>query len=384
MVALTASVAPPVACLAAAQSSVVWLDVGGATLRQPGSVDRGVANTGLGGAFRLGAWTVTGEGAVSVAEDSLGATQAIARLAYAPSRFSVTDAEVSATSFGVAWPGHHGNRSALVRQSVPLGSWRVFGAAGGGRTLRFDPLTLGYDLHTRSQVVNVGVSGGRGPFAGTVTLQRATTDDWQLMEASGIFLKQVAPSYGLHDAEVEVSWQTPRVGVTLSRGWRAGFGETQGTSNGYGWSAIWRVAAPLHFIAHGGKQMADPLRGVPEARYAGIVARLQLRRNARVRTLPVSQTREADVVLTPRDGGGDLVIRVDAPRDAVVEVATSVTDWAPTRLVHDGERFVAHVALTSGTHRVAVRVNGGAWHAPRGLTRVDDEYGGAAGIVVVP
>ena len=80
-----------------------------------------------------------------------------------------------------------------------------FGAVGFGKTLRFDPLTQLFDIHTRSRTLNAGVSGTRGPLTGTVTLQRATTDDWQLMEASGIFLKRVAPSYGLHDADVDLS-----------------------------------------------------------------------------------------------------------------------------------------------------------------------------------
>jgi len=329
---------------------------------------------------------MTGEGGLSLAEDSLGATQAIARLAFAPSRFAVTDAEANATSFGLAWPGHHGNTSLLVRQSVQAGPWRVFGAVGQGRTLRADELTQRFDLSMRSQVINVGASGGRGPLTGTVTLQRARTDDWQLMEASGIILKRVAPWYGLHDAEVEVAWQSRRVAFTASRSWRAGFGDTQGTSSGYGWSAMWRASAPLQFVVHGGKQMAEPLRGVPEAHYAGIVARVQRSRSVRVpSTLAVaSSARDAEFVLLPRAGGADVVIRIDAPRDAVVEVATSATDWTPARLVHDGERFALRVALASGAHRVAVRVNGGAWRAPRGLTRVDDEFGGAAGIVVVP
>jgi hypothetical protein len=33
---------------------------------------------------------------------------------------------------------------------------------------------------------------------------------------------------------------------------------------------------------------------------------------------------------------------------------------------------------------VAVRVNGGAWRAPRGLAVVDDDFGGKAGLIVIP
>jgi len=40
--------------------------------------------------------------------------------------------------------------------------------------------------------------------------------------------------------------------------------------------------------------------------------------------------------------------------------------------------------LPPGSHRVAVRINGGAWRAPRGLVAVPDDFGGTVGVVVVP
>jgi hypothetical protein len=364
-----------------AQSSAVWMDVGGASLRQPGSTDRSAATAGLGGLIRRGSWTLAGEGALSVAEDTLGAAQVVARASFSPSRFrwSTTELDASATSLGVAWPGNDGNQSVLVRQSVQRGAWRVFGSAGWGKTLR-------YGLDTRGGVFNAGFAGTRGPVVGTVTLQRATTDDWQLMEASGIVLKRIVPWYVLHDATVDVAWHLPRVSLTASRSWRTGIGDTQGTSNGYALAAAWSVVTPLQLIVQGGKQMADPLRGVPQATYAGVIARWQRSRRTPVPTAdaPWRVVRNAEYALAARPGGAELTVLVDAPADAVVEIASSATEWAPVRLSREGARFVARVPLASGTHRVAVRVNGGDWRAPRGLTRVEDEYGGAAGIVVVP
>lgn len=364
-----------------AQSSAVWMDVGGASLRQPGSTDRNAATAGLGGLIRRGSWTLAGEGALSVAEDSLGAAQLVARASFSPShwRWSTTELDASATSLGVTWPGNDGNQSVLVRQSVERGAFRVFGGVGWGKTLR-------YGLDTRGSLFNAGLAGTRGPLVGTVTLQRATTDDWQLMEASGIILKQVAPWYGLHDAAVDVAWHLSRVSLTASRSWRAGFGDTRGTSNGYALAAAWRVMTPLQLIVQGGKQMADPLRGVPQATYAGVSARWQ-RRSQSVSPssdAPWRVVRNAEYALVPRPGGAELSVQIDAPADAVVEIASSATEWAPVRLTREGALHVARVPLASGTHRVAVRVNGGDWRAPRGLTRVVDDYGSAAGIVVVP
>jgi len=45
---------------------------------------------------------------------------------------------------------------------------------------------------------------------------------------------------------------------------------------------------------------------------------------------------------------------------------------------------VQQLTLPAGAHRIAVRVNGGPWRAPRGLAPVNDDFGGKAGVVVIP
>jgi hypothetical protein len=67
-----------------------------------------------------------------------------------------------------------------------------------------------------------------------------------------------------------------------------------------------------------------------------------------------------------------------------VELATSQNDWQPVRLAQRGELFVQQLTLPAGAHRIAVRVNGGPWRAPRGLAPVNDDFGGKAGVVVIP
>ena len=83
-------------------------------------------------------------------------------------------------------------------------------------------------------------------------------------------------------------------------------------------------------------------------------------------------------------GGGELVVQVFAADTMVVEVAGDFSDWQPVPLVREGGLLVARVRLAPGKYRVAVRVNLGDWRAPRNLARVRDDYGGEAGIVVVP
>jgi hypothetical protein len=83
-------------------------------------------------------------------------------------------------------------------------------------------------------------------------------------------------------------------------------------------------------------------------------------------------------------GGGELVVRVLAVESMLVEVAGDFSEWEPLEMEREGSFWVARARLTAGKHRVAVRVNLGPWRAPRNLARVRDDYGGEAGLVVVP
>ena len=82
--------------------------------------------------------------------------------------------------------------------------------------------------------------------------------------------------------------------------------------------------------------------------------------------------------------GGELVVQIFAADTMVVEVAGDFSNWQPVPLQREGRILVARVRLPSGKYRVAVRVNLGDWLAPRNLARVRDDYGGEAGLFVVP
>jgi len=39
--------------------------------------------------------------------------------------------------------------------------------------------------------------------------------------------------------------------------------------------------------------------------------------------------------------------------------------------------------IARGTHQINLRVNGGRWIVPPGLTPITDEFGGAVGLLIV-
>ena len=313
--------------------------------------------------------------------DSVDAAQGVVRASLTPSRapWTTSDFEISSTTIGLALPGAAGSASVTFQQSLRRGSLRVFGGGAVGRTSRSA-------LDSRGTGLQVGLALAHEPFSGAVSLHRATTNDWQLMEASGFTLSRAASAYAMRDARVDVTWRAARVQLTASGFHRSGLSATRGTASGYAGAVTWQLNTSVQMIAHSGRQLADPLRGIPQANYAGLTARWQRHSDYPIAS-SLSATRivrNAEYTLEPRAGGAELVVRINAPIGAVVETASDVSEWIPARMSWSGTQFEARIALSTGTHRVAVRVNGGRWRAPRGLVRVDDEFGGAAGIVVVP
>jgi hypothetical protein len=39
--------------------------------------------------------------------------------------------------------------------------------------------------------------------------------------------------------------------------------------------------------------------------------------------------------------------------------------------------------IPAGAHEIALRIDGGAWIAPPGLTTIRDEFGGISGLLVI-
>jgi len=145
----------------------------------------------------------------------------------------------------------------------------------------------------------------------------------------------------------------------------------------------------------GGRYPTDPVSGSVAGRYAsaGLRLRTALPRPRVIRDPQLSRS-PAD-----GDGGAGFTARLEiqpagvgtvrivlyAPTAATVDVAGDFTDWRAVALRRAGEgTWECLLPMSSGVHRINVRVDGGRWTAPGGTTRVADEFGGDVGIVAVP
>jgi hypothetical protein len=149
------------------------------------------------------------------------------------------------------------------------------------------------------------------------------------------------------------------------------------------------------FLA-GGRYPTDPVSGSVAGRYLSGGVRLRVARPAQLASrtsLPSASRppRDGDPVasarlsvVTQHDGAVRLVLHV-AGAAASVELAGDFTDWQPWPLRRSGDgAWETVLQIPSGVHRLNVRIDGGAWIVPAGLSHTADDFGDEVGIMAVP
>lgn len=144
----------------------------------------------------------------------------------------------------------------------------------------------------------------------------------------------------------------------------------------------------LSIVLSGGRYPTDPIRGSVSGRYAGLGLRVSPWPRRTTLSMPARQIVDdpplarVEVRVCPC-GGRTLVIH--AATAMQVEVSGDFTDWDPVTLTADGTGgWSVTVPLAPGTYRFNIRIDGGEWMVPAGVTRVKDDFGGDVGVLVVP
>ncbi len=77
-------------------------------------------------------------------------------------------------------------------------------------------------------------------------------------------------------------------------------------------------------------------------------------------------------------------VRVHVQDARAVEIMGDFTNWEPREMTRNGPMFESTMRVTSGTHRLVIRIDGGSWRPPANTPAVDDDFGGRVGLLVVP
>jgi hypothetical protein len=126
------------------------------------------------------------------------------------------------------------------------------------------------------------------------------------------------------------------------------------------------------------RQPPDWVRGADAAEWVGVGMRFY---EPRPRTVRAARVRP---VVTVVRGDSARRIRVFAPGARTVELMADFTEWSPVTLAAQRDAFEGTFELPPGTHRVVVRIDGGAWRPAANTPAVDDDLGGRVGLLVAP
>jgi hypothetical protein len=310
------------------------------------------------------------------ARDSVAALQLLGALAWRPSPASSWQVEtgMSNSLFQLAEAlGSHGNSSGWLRvrrQAVP---W--FGAtlgAAAGHTIRGS--TSGH-----STSIDVGALATSGAFSFDLTVSRIRTEDSLLMAASRVFTTRRSAYLDMRDLALSVSWTHGPLDLSATQRWRQGMLGTSTTQQSLAGTATYAFTPSASLVLSSGRQLADPLRGGPEATVMTAMLRLTFAGLADV-TAPA---RESEISIARMTDGSVVIVRVNAGALARVDIAGSFSGWEPVPITFKGGYWEAQVHVPPGRHRVAYRIDGGSWRAPAGLARLR-EFEGEVGLIVVP
>lgn len=362
---------------ASAQSpSEVRLEAGVAQLQQLGRDTRAAA-------LLSGSWRRTDtrlasffSGAATWARDSVAALQAVAALVARPtaqSRF-VTEIGTTAAAFGISNIGRGGNSSAYLRQRVVIGEGGLWGGAAFGSSIRDE-------LVSHATGVDMGAWGKLGEVQGSVGVARYRTDDWPLFEAARIFLNRDAASYDVNDATVALHYERGNLALDAAQNWRSGTRTTDVNQSALTAAIAWTLSRRFALTITGGRQLADAVRGTPDARIVTAALRMTW---TTVREADDDYGASSYVRVVPTEGGGTLFIHVSAPEEAIVTVAGSFSDWEPIQLRRVSDGWEAERFLKSGRYRVAVKIDNGPWRSPGNLAKMKDEFDGHNGLIIIP
>jgi hypothetical protein len=314
---------------------------------------------------------------LTYAQDSLAAAQGVAAVDV-PWKWNShlrTEAGVAGASFSLRREGRGGNGNTFVRQHVVASNYGAWFGAGAGATNRDG-------VFARSYTADIGLWQRWGPLYLSGVVTRLQSADWPLLLASGVTREPDDEVFNLRDAQLTAQLRYGPHDIALTYTARAGTADTEASFDALTWTGTLQIADRVALVGSAGRQLADPLRGLPQAEVITASVRVSLG----PKPLPVlerSMIARASIEPQPL-GGGVLEVRVFASEALEIIIAGDFSDWRPIRMERADGVWVARVRLPTGKYRVAVQVNGGEWRAPRNLARVRDDFGGEAGLVVIP
>jgi hypothetical protein len=185
--------------------------------------------------------------------------------------------------------------------------------------------------------------------------------------------------------DVGAAWRHDASGLSVgaSGGVRGDNGSSRTATNAWGVvdAAAW-IKPQVALVVGAGRTLDEIARGVPHATFVSLALRIAAQPHITVfaRRTPLAGPRISAERL------GDELRRIDVRADSAshVEIMGDFTNWSPVTLDRVGDVWRLERSISPGAHRIAIRLDGGAWIVPANLPRVVDDLAGTVGIITVP
>lgn len=155
------------------------------------------------------------------------------------------------------------------------------------------------------------------------------------------------------------------------------------------------ITQSVAIVAGAGRYPVDLTQGFPGGTYGSV----GLRMAARLRSAP-NDPRAAPnpIVVAPEEpdapvgrlelnnaGGTRRLLYIRIPGARTVEIAGDFNSWRAVPLARRPDGWWSiELEIEPGAYETSIRLDGGPWIAPPGLTPIKDEFAGEGGILIVP
>jgi len=188
------------------------------------------------------------------------------------------------------------------------------------------------------------------------------------------------------DLETSVRYEHRTFEATLRGGGRFGdsFDVTPESRHWVNAQAAFWVSDQLAAVAGGGREPAQPTRGLPARTYGTLglmLAYWPIPRGSIPVEAPAAMIQMFD--LRP---AGKAVQRITVRIGHVesVDVMGDFSDWAPMPLIRRGrDLWELLLPMSAGVHQINLRIDGGPWIAPPGVPTMKDGFNGEVGVLVI-
>jgi hypothetical protein len=190
----------------------------------------------------------------------------------------------------------------------------------------------------------------------------------------------------LTDLEASVRYEHRLMEVTIRGGQRFGdsFDVTPESRQWANAQAAFWISGQMAAVAGGGREPAQPTRGLPARSYGTLgvmLAYWPIPRGSILVETPATLVHSFEL-----RSAGSAVQRITARIGGVesVEIIGDFSDWAPMPLIRRGrDLWELLIPMSTGIHQINLRIDGGEWIAPPGVPTMKDGFNGEVGVLVI-